>query len=586
VDNFARDVMLMMASQIDNSVMLFPSALERPGITRYNLNSEAMVFEDTVGWVSDESIQVHDDNVPLSFQTENSGEKTRADNLKRSIERDNGASGERFGKMRGWICNLESDRLNSPAFRQFAASVAERAESLRRVLEAVDSNAGAYAISIQAARDAVNKAAALPDDSEDRKKYRRQFDAAKSALKEAYKRAHIRIAGLAREIRWQGKQAGLLALFGENYYYEELTTGYNERNEYGFWDEIYLKERSAYWNPFDFGAQRNTEFFYNDLILANSLALRESILSIQALTNFLDKQDSQENSKTERKSISAAKAALLEYLPKPTSPPKDASDGGAGAKASPKSETPRTSEPITNDKPTVVKPANPSEKTSKADVSNGGVGETVAPTPELPSFTNDKATEVEQSIHGVSERLKDLDHLDARYVPIKSTSAYLGLAQMRTQLDGTQWGAGPGNNQWEPVTTVSVVGSPASKTVFVVMRDHLGNWQVKQTLNDPSAMLAAVQNGSLNLLELMLQGQLAGAAALKQTMLDTLKSGPNGQDHLNQMLDLIDAELTTINATRASKEANDDTKQAAEKRRAEITNLLQELQQYLKKQSK
>ena len=103
----------------------------------------------------------------------------------------------------------------------------------------------------------------------------------------------------------------------------------------------------------------------------------------------------------------------------------------------------------------------------------------------------------------VKETRRRVEELQAAYIGIDSAGAYLGLEQVAEFI---RFQERPGQlvKSWVPITHVRVkAGANAN---YVVMRDHLGNWQVKAARNDATELVDAIYGSALGVIELASQG--------------------------------------------------------------------------------
>jgi hypothetical protein len=113
-------------------------------------------------------------------------------------------------------------------------------------------------------------------------------------------------------------------------------------------------------------------------------------------------------------------------------------------------------------------------------------------------------------LNGHQNLLQQLNRMKNPYIPIQSTGAYLAANEaLRLIISQLRPGFEPFQD-WQLTTTVQVdAGSNAN---YVIMRDHLGNWQVKAAKDDPSELINAVYGGVAAALDLAASGSTGASA--------------------------------------------------------------------------
>ena len=127
---------------------------------------------------------------------------------------------------------------------------------------------------------------------------------------------------------------------------------------------------------------------------------------------------------------------------------------------------------------------------------------------------------------GHHDLLQQLNRMKNPYIPVQSTGSYLAANEaLRLIISQLRPGFEPFQD-WQQITTVQVeAGADAN---YVIMRDHLGNWQVKAAKDDPSELINAVYGGVAAALDLAASGSSgASSRELRKIYRDYLASKAN-----------------------------------------------------------
>lgn len=110
---------------------------------------------------------------------------------------------------------------------------------------------------------------------------------------------------------------------------------------------------------------------------------------------------------------------------------------------------------------------------------------------------------VKDYFDAIEYTLVRLNELENPYVPVPSAGAYLALEEFRQAIEAQQRPGLDLGSTWQPITKVEVqAGANAN---YVVMRDHVGNWQVKAARNDPTELINAGYSTALAVLDVATQ---------------------------------------------------------------------------------
>ncbi len=125
------------------------------------------------------------------------------------------------------------------------------------------------------------------------------------------------------------------------------------------------------------------------------------------------------------------------------------------------------------------------------------------------SVVGDSATSVERDgrMTQLLKELNQLSELENPYVNITTTGAYLGLENFQDAIARQDRPGLMLSDDWQIVSVVTA--SAAARADYVIMRDHLGNWQIKSASNDPTELINAASNGVLAAGELIASGSSA-----------------------------------------------------------------------------
>ena len=103
------------------------------------------------------------------------------------------------------------------------------------------------------------------------------------------------------------------------------------------------------------------------------------------------------------------------------------------------------------------------------------------------------------------EELDQLGRLENPYLNVTTTSAYLGLENFQDAIARQDRPGLMRSDDWPVVSRVSAAA--AANANYVIMRDHLGNWQIKSASNDPRELINAASNGVLAATALVASGK-------------------------------------------------------------------------------
>lgn len=181
------------------------------------------------------------------------------------------------------------------------------------------------------------------------------------------------------------------------------------------------------------------------------------------------------------------------------------------------------------------------------------------------------ASPVEQ-VQTIRRLLEELREMRNPYLQIQATGAYLALDEVTQALAALNRPTSDTFSVWKPVTTVGVqAGANAN---YVVMRDHLGNWQVKATSNDPTELINAVFGVAAGAVHLAAKSGTGGLSDYLKTLQTSAEARKNEGDapdkHPLGMSDLLE-ESKRKHA--AALQALDARIQAVEKEIADIRKL-------------
>ncbi len=370
------------------------------------------------------------------------------------------------------LCRSVLSRADKHQIISFACVFSEQLQALRLSLEALDGNGRAYVSGIRMARDACALAGDDTRTGQERKSRAKQrFDQAVTAVDGVRVKTGVELAARADLIRWIGRDAYV----GKGYYFNDLSATYD--GNVGKWTRKVRDTRR--WGSLSSAdipnAQAVTDRFYNDLLVDSCFELEQYYSSMSGLASFIGKSLAPGNASSG--TVTAPYLALMDSQRRVITSLGEYAGGLTKA-----------------------------DLTNEAGYFSAGSGSS------SPAYVG---TSTIAALARVAQALGEIAHA---YAPVKPTSAYLALDEVRSMASRADWGTGLGSANWREVTEVEIVGGPGAKTLFVVMRDHLGNWQIKQASSDPGPMLAAAQNTISGVGELLMAHASGGATEVKKVI--------------------------------------------------------------------
>lgn len=174
-----------------------------------------------------------------------------------------------------------------------------------------------------------------------------------------------------------------------------------------------------------------------------------------------------------------------------------------------------------------------------------------------------------ERLRSLLEELELLRELESSFVNVATTGAYLSLENIRHVINRQDRPDLFHIDDWNEVTTARA--EAGAKAEYVIMRDHLGNWNVKSTSNDPTELIRAATNGVIAAISLATESGNMGQNLKNRlnnfaTKYESEKLGVEGLDALVQDLkaERLGLEKAIDDAKKALDAAESDLAKAKE----------------------